>query len=300
MRPLVTAASQLSSRCCGLAMLTVIAFAATANAQTTPVPTYRACYVGDKTGTVYRVDDPANGNPAPGGFPLSSRYPSGCAGKNDQSFIWNQVGPQGAKGDTGPQGLKGDQGAAGPAGAVGATGATGPQGPAGPVGPDINVPGTLFVGGTADVGPISVRGSGSFTALLTAGGLDVSGQGNFNYLNVRTDATITQRLLVGGESVLYGNVTMQNFLIVKGEAFLGWKRAESTLTLSPGQTGEGLAAWATNRILSGGFSGSTDDVRVTKSMPTDGNGGWFVRAVNESTTSSVTVTVYAICSNIGT
>jgi hypothetical protein len=81
-----------------------------ADAQTEPSPVYKACYVGDKTGTVYRVDDPANGYPAPGAFPNSTRTETGCAAKRDQPFIWNQTGPQGLKGDTGAQGSPGEKG----------------------------------------------------------------------------------------------------------------------------------------------------------------------------------------------
>jgi hypothetical protein len=120
------------------------------------------------------------------------------------------------------------------------------------------------------------------------------------YVNSRGDATITRKLVIGGEEINFGNSRVDGTLTVRGEAYLGWKRVESAVTLSPGETSTALAACATNRILSGGYSGSTDDLRVTQSKPTDGNGGWFVRAVNESTTNSVTLTVYAICSNMGT
>jgi hypothetical protein len=94
-------------------------------AQTAPPPVYKACYAGDKTGTVYRVDDPANGYPAPGAFPNSTRNENGCATRKDQAFIWNQTGPQGLTGETGAQG---------PVGEKGDKGDTGPQGPAGPQG----------------------------------------------------------------------------------------------------------------------------------------------------------------------
>src|SRR5687768_3960137 len=67
-------------------------------AQPSPVPVYKACYVGDRTGTVYRVDDPTGGYPAPGGFPNSAKSANGCLGKNDQAFTWNQIGPQGPQG----------------------------------------------------------------------------------------------------------------------------------------------------------------------------------------------------------
>jgi hypothetical protein len=60
------------------------------------------------------------------------------------------------------------------------------------------------------------------------------------------------------------------------------------------------AGCVANRILSGGHAASHDDVRVTQSKPTDGNGAWFVRVVNQSVTTPVVVTAYAICSNIGT
>lgn len=103
-------------------------------AQTAQPPVYKGCYVGDKTGTVYRVDDPSNGYPAAGGFPNSSKQSSGCASKNDQSFLWNQTGPQGPIGPIGASGQKGDAGVAGPIGAPGPTGPQGSQGAAGSVG----------------------------------------------------------------------------------------------------------------------------------------------------------------------
>ena len=76
---------------------------------------YKACYAADRTGSVYRIDDPAY--PAPGAFPASTKTASGCATAKDRSFLWNAVGP------VGPQGPTGD---------VGPTGDAGPQGPAGP------------------------------------------------------------------------------------------------------------------------------------------------------------------------
>jgi hypothetical protein len=123
------------------------AFSVSIQAQSPPVsPMYRACYVADKTGVVYRVDDPANGFPAPGAAPVNTKNANGCAGKNDQSFVWNQTGPQGpigvtgptgatglvgakgAVGETGPRGAAGEAGAVGAVGPTGATGATGAQG----------------------------------------------------------------------------------------------------------------------------------------------------------------------------
>jgi hypothetical protein len=102
-------------------------------AQTTPVPVYKACYAADKTGTVYRIDDPAY--PAPGAFPASAKNASGCATSKDHPFVWNQVGPAGPTGPQGAQGAQGDVGPVGPAGPVGAAGTAGAVGPAGPVGP---------------------------------------------------------------------------------------------------------------------------------------------------------------------
>jgi hypothetical protein len=251
-------------------------------------PVYRACYAGDKTGTVYRINDPTNGYSAPGAFPVNSKFPSGCAARNDSSFVWNQTGPSGPTGPTGPEG------------AIGPAGPVGPQGPAGVIGPNISLSGNLSIGGSADVGALSVRGPGTFSGALTAAGLDVGGDGYFNYVNSRGDATVTRKLVVGGEEINFGNSRVDGTLIVRGEAYLGWKRVEATVTLSPSETGTALAACATNRIISGGYSSSTDEIRVTQSKPTDGNGGWFVRAVNESAVNTVTITVYAICSNIGT
>jgi hypothetical protein len=46
----------------------------------------------------------------------------------ETQVAWNQVGPQGLKGDTGATGASGPQGPAGPLGPKGATGATGPSG----------------------------------------------------------------------------------------------------------------------------------------------------------------------------
>ncbi len=56
----------------------------------------------------------------------------------ESALSWNQVGPQGPKGDTGPQGPKGDrgpQGSQGPKGDQGVSGPPGPQGDQGPRGP---------------------------------------------------------------------------------------------------------------------------------------------------------------------
>jgi hypothetical protein len=156
------------------------------------------------------------------------------------------------------------------------------------------------MGGSSNLGPLTVRGGGAFGGTITGPGVDVAGDGYFNYLNSRGDATITRKLVVGGEEINFGNSRIDGTLIVRGEAYLGWKRVEAAVTLSPGETGTVQANCATNRILSGGYSGSDDAIRVTQSKPTDGNGAWFVRAVNESSTGSVTLTAYAICSNIGT
>jgi hypothetical protein len=156
------------------------------------------------------------------------------------------------------------------------------------------------MGGSADVGPLTVRGSGVFAGAINGASVDIAGDGYFNYVNSRGDATVTRKLVVGGEEINFGNSRVDGTLTVRGEAYLGWKRVEAAVTLSPGETGTALAACATNRILSGGYSSSTDEIRVSQTKPTDGNGGWFVRATNESTTASTTLTVYAICSNIGT
>lgn len=113
----------------------------TAVSQTPSPPVYRACYAGDKTGTVYRVNDATNGYPAPGAFPVSAKTSTGCATKSDSSFVWNQTGPTGPKGETGLQGPKGEQGLAGAAGVAGPPGPTGLTGDAGLIGPQ-GQPGT--------------------------------------------------------------------------------------------------------------------------------------------------------------
>jgi hypothetical protein len=95
---------------------------------------YKACYVGDKTGTVYRVDDPANGFPSPGAYPVNSRNTTGCVTNKDQAFTWNAVGPIGPTGPAGPTGPKGDKGDKGDTGAQGPTGLQGAQGSAGSTG----------------------------------------------------------------------------------------------------------------------------------------------------------------------
>lgn len=64
--------------------------------------------------------------------------PGDACDAKETAVSWNQVGPQGPKGDTGdtgPQGPKGDTGAPGPKGDKGAQGAQGPQGIPGPQGP---------------------------------------------------------------------------------------------------------------------------------------------------------------------
>jgi hypothetical protein len=72
--------------------------------------------------------------------------------RRDSVISWNQIGPQGPKGDTGeagPQGPKGDAGAAGAAGTKGDTGPQGDpgqQGIAGPQGPQGD-PGPAGAGG---------------------------------------------------------------------------------------------------------------------------------------------------------
>jgi len=143
-----------------LALAVASLFIPTAARAQTPSPEYKACYVADRTGTVYRIDDPANGYPAPGGFPRSAKTPSGCATKNDVAFVWNQIGPVGPQGIEGPQGLKGEAGAIGPQGIQGEAGATGPQGPkgdigsAGPVGP-AGQPGTAGAPGPAGTNGVS-------------------------------------------------------------------------------------------------------------------------------------------------
>lgn len=101
-----------------------------AQAPSVIVPVYKACYAADKTGSVYRIDDPAY--PAPGAFPVNTKIASGCATAKDKSFIWNQIGPEGPQG---PQGDAGAVGAAGPQGPTGATGANGLNGADGSVGP---------------------------------------------------------------------------------------------------------------------------------------------------------------------
>jgi hypothetical protein len=140
-------------------------------AQTTP-PIYKACYAADKTGTVYRIDDPANGYPAPGAFPLSSRTATGCAGRNDAAFIWNQTGPQGLQGIQGP---KGDTGAIGP---------QGPMGPEGPMGPPGSA-GTGVAGLTTVTGNLGLNARVQNTVVVNCpAGLSVLGGG---YYNTRPD-----------------------------------------------------------------------------------------------------------------
>lgn len=76
--------------------------------------TYTAC-VNNKTGAMRQVSSATQCSSA------------------EHRIAWNNVGPQGPKGDTGAtgaQGLKGDTGAQGLKGDTGATGAPGPAGPA--------------------------------------------------------------------------------------------------------------------------------------------------------------------------
>jgi hypothetical protein len=133
--------------------------ATSVRAQTAPQE-YKACYAADKTGSVYRIDDPAY--PAPGAYPASTKNASGCASAKDKSFLWNAVGPvgpQGAQGAVGPAGEAGPQGPAGPAGSNGADGAIGPAGPQGPQG-DPGAPGTPGVAGPAgSTGPAGPQGA---------------------------------------------------------------------------------------------------------------------------------------------
>jgi hypothetical protein len=167
------------------------------------------------------------------------------------------------------------------------------------VGPDINLPGTLYVGGTANTGALTVRGA------IGTSGLDVGGDAYVNYLNSRGDVTVSRKLNVTGEAYTdyinsRGDGTITRNLVVGGIAFLGWSRVQSQVTLAAGQVGE-VVAYCTNGtgIMSGGYDASHDDVRVTKSRAPDSGGGWLVRAVNESASSSVTITAYAICARIG-
>lgn len=126
-----------SRRVTRLILLAVVAFgalsilAARAAAQDAEPPVYKACYVGDRSGTVYRVNDPAF--PAPGAFPANPRHPQGCAGRRDVAFVWNQRGPQGPEGPVGP------------AGPAGAQGPQGPQGPSGVSGYEIITGGQVFI-----------------------------------------------------------------------------------------------------------------------------------------------------------
>lgn len=122
----------ISRLCIVLAAGSGLLFHSAISAQATTTPVYKACYAGDKTGTVYRIDDVMY--PAPGGFPPSRRNASGCATAKDQAFIWNQTGPQGlqgAEGSVGATGLQGTKGDMGPAGPKGDVGPAGPQGTAG-------------------------------------------------------------------------------------------------------------------------------------------------------------------------
>lgn len=120
---------------------------------------YKACYAADRTGSVYRIDDPAY--PAPGAFPANTKNASGCATAKDRSFLWNAMGPAGPQGPQGAVGLTGDAGPQGPAGPAGSNGVDGAVGPAGPQGPqgDPGVPGTPGVAGPAGpTGPAGPQG----------------------------------------------------------------------------------------------------------------------------------------------
>lgn len=143
----------ITARAIGTVVL-LLGIALPLQAQTTP-PIYKACYAGDRTGTVYRIDDPANGYPAPGAFPRSSKTATGCATKNDAAFIWNQTGPQGAEGPQGPQGPEGPMGPPGSAG----TGVAGLTTVTGNLGLNARVQNTVVVSCPAG---LSVLGGGYY------------------------------------------------------------------------------------------------------------------------------------------
>ncbi|HEU0079738.1 MAG TPA: hypothetical protein VFQ76_18915, partial [Longimicrobiaceae bacterium] len=81
--------------------------AGSAAAQTSPSPTFYACYV-PSSGTVYRIKEPG--------------LRDSCSASTHVAFSWSESG-------TGTQGPPGPQGPVGPAGPQGPAGATGPQGP---------------------------------------------------------------------------------------------------------------------------------------------------------------------------
>ena len=140
-----------------MAFMAFTLFSSEAAAQSPPVH-YKACYAGDKTGTIYRIDDPAGGYPAAGAFPVSNK-PNGCAVKKDSVFIWNQIGPQGPQGVAGPQGSAGATGLQGAVGATGLQGATGPSGPQGPLGLEGRP------GAEGAPGPVGAQGPSGVTGL---------------------------------------------------------------------------------------------------------------------------------------
>lgn len=104
---------------------------ALASSSTSSSAEIRACY---KPGT-----DPAE-------LKVLTSDKASCP-SGDTTITWNQLGPQGPKGDTGPQGPKGATGATGEKGATGATGPAGPKGATGDT------------GATGAAGPIGATGA---------------------------------------------------------------------------------------------------------------------------------------------
>lgn len=244
-------------------------------------PTFKACYAGDKTGTVYRIDDPAY--PAPGGYPASSKNATGCAGPKDQPFTWNQVGPIGLAGPAGPAG---PQGAAGPAGIVG---------------PDVSVSGSGSFGGqltvqgniTSNAGSLQLtQGSIGAAGTITAQGDIVSNAGSLRLTNgsIGAAGSITAQgdiisnigdlRLTAGSISAAGNVTVQGDILSNvGSLRLTQGGITAAGTASVGSlatTGDatvGGTATVNNLVVNGTVSGATLAVSGYQAVTLDFNTG---------------------------
>lgn len=253
-----------------LAAAAATATPADAQSQPLPPPLYKACYVGDKTGTMYRVDDPAQGFPAPGAFPISTRTSTGCMGKNDQVFFWNQTGVQGIQGIQGPKGDPGDagaqgiQGPPGPRGETGATGAMGPPGPEGPAGP---------TGATGPAGPTGETGAVGATGPTGA-------TGPMGPMGPMGPAGPTGPMGPSGSG-------LTDLVTVTGGIGLNAGVQNTTTVQCP----VGLS------VIGGGYRNNfpeTTKIQVNANGPASET-SWSVSAYNPSTTVHTGVTVYAIC-----
>lgn len=238
--------------------------------QATPAPVFKACYVGDRTGTVYRVDDVAY--PAPGAFPASRRNENGCATAKDQAFTWNQTGPQGPQGPVGAAGPIGPTGAAGAAGPIGATGAAGPAGTEGPIG------GTGAAGPAGTAGPIGATGP--------AGPAGEAGpQG------VKGDAGLTGPQGPSGQQGTQGVQGTPGTPGVSGYQFI-----QNIYVAVAAGTTINHAIYCPNAKLAtgGGYRDEGGNLKVQWNSPLDGGAGWFWR-ISAPTTGSGAASLYVIC-----